>query len=90
MKSSQVAISMIYIVFSTRHTLVQNPRVFAGHGNCGNALLYLHLPVKTCVPGSKLPLFLYNRGWSSTQYLVGVSIPIIRIPIKGGMGLSPI
>ncbi len=35
------------------------------------------------VPGSKLPLFPYNRGWSSTQ--VGVYIPIIRIPIKGGM-----
>ena len=37
------------------------------------------------MPGSKLPLFPYNRGWSSTQY-----IPIIRIPIKGGMTIPNI
>ena len=38
----------------------------------------------TCVPGSKLPLFPYNRGMVINP-IVGVYIPIIRIPIKGGM-----
>ena len=44
---------------------------------------------KAYVPGSKLPLFPYNRGWSSNP-LVGIYIPIIRIPIKGGMTIPNI
>ena len=32
---------------------------------------------------------IYNRGWSSTR-IVGAYIPIIRIPIKGGMTIPNI
>ena len=43
-----------------------------------------------CVPGSKLPVFPYNRGWSSTQGRGGLYIPIIRIPsLKVGGLPSP-
>ena len=53
--------------------------------------VYLHLltvQIKySCVPGSKLPLFPYNRGWSSTK-IVGVYLPI-RIPFKGGRSPIP-
>ena len=44
---------------------------------------------RRALPGSKLALFPYNRGWSSNQ-LVGVYIPIIRTPIKGGMTIPNI
>ena len=47
----------------------------------------------TCAIGSKLLLnyFQYNRGWSSViNPIVGVYIPIIRIPIKGGMTIPNI
>ena len=40
--------------------------------------------VVKCAIGSKLPLFPYNRGWE-TQPIRGFYIPIIRIPIKGGI-----
>ena len=34
------------------------------------------------VPGSKLPLFPYNRGWETQPKSVGVYMPIIRIPYE--------
>ena len=37
------------------------------------------------MPGSKLPVFPYHRGWSSTQFRRGLYTHEIRIPIKGGM-----
>ena len=40
-----------------------------------------------CAIGSKLPLFPYNGRWSST---IGIYIPIIRIPIIGGMTIPNI
>ena len=40
------------------------------------------------VPGSKLPLFPYNRDGHQPNSR-GPYIPIIRIPIKDGMSLSP-
>ena len=42
------------------------------------------------VPGSKLPLFPYNRPAMVINPIVGVYIPIIRIPIKGGMAIPNI
>ena len=42
------------------------------------------------MPGSKLPLFPYNRGWETQPNSRGENIPIIRIPIKGGMTIPNI
>ncbi len=55
------------------------------------SFLFQGNPVKelTYVPGSKLPLFPYNRGWFINP-IVGVYIPIIRIPIEGGMTIPNI
>ena len=39
---------------------------FRGPENIENRLLLISMD-NTYVPGSKLPLFPYNRGWSSTQ-----------------------
>ena len=47
-----------------------------------------HRDSETYVPGSKLPLFPYNKGWSSTSR--GLYTHEIRIPIKGGMTIPNI
>ena len=49
--------------------------------------VYECLVKESCVPGSKLPLFPY-LGDKLINPIVGVYIPIIRIPIEGGR--SPI
>ena len=41
--------------------------------------------------GRSTPMtFPYNRGWETQPKSVGVYIPIIRIPIKGGMTIPNI
>ena len=42
-----------------------------------------------CARVDQLPLFSYNRGWETQPNSRGLYTHEIRIPIKGGMSLSP-
>ena len=57
--------------------------------NCKQSLNFMRPYFRRCARVDQLPVFPYNRG-GFIYRIVGVYIPIIRIPTKGGMTIPNI